>query len=138
MINKIDPFFQGGASRFVFAIGGLAMINKYILMITLMMWSGYALAVDVYQGQYDVVAILPTTNGVAVELSPVPSRCTSSWWGTQFVIRTSTVNYETLVAAITSVMMGGKKISAIHFEPLGSGDCSNANELDLLAFKVIR
>ena len=82
------------------------------------------------------MAVMPTTNGIAIQLSPNPPLCTSSWWGTQAVISKNVGNYNTLVSNMMAAFMANKKISAIHYSIAGDGSCSNGNELHLIAYKI--
>lgn len=111
------------------------MIKKAILLMPLLFNSIITNSTEL-PGEYEIAALFPTTNGVAIQLNPNPPQCTSSWWGTQAVINKDIANYQTLLAMMTTAFVSNKKISAIHYQSAGNGSCSNGNELHIIAYKI--
>ena len=93
---------------------------------------------EVLPGAYEIVAVIPSTGGIHIQVTPEPPPCTASWWGTQLIVRKDTQNYNVLAANIMTAFNTQKQLSVIHYNPVMSGNCSNGNELNILAFKINR
>jgi|GEM_PF-3672994 len=91
---------------------------------------------EYFAESFTVEALMPSGNGLHVKLSPNPTQCTGSWWGTQFLIDKSVENYEVLVSSMLAAYMSGKKLKAVHYSVSGSGACNAGNQLNINIFQV--
>ena len=92
---------------------------------------------EYFLGPFTVDAVMPSSGGLHVKLSPNPSQCTGSWWDTQFLIDKGVANYDVLISSMLAAHMAGKKIKAVHYTAVGSGACNAGNQLSVGAFQII-
>ena len=113
------------------------ILQSVLVSIGTMLHYGDAFS-DQLTEQYEIVAILPTQSGIAVQLSPNPPQCTGSWWGAQALITKAIDTSNTLISNLMAAFMANKKITAIHYSMAGDGSCSNGNEINIFAYKIVK
>ena len=116
-------------------------IKKILMSIFMLSVLSSANADNFGNAQFEINSVMPSTKGLHLNLTAVSGtgqNCTSHWWGNHFLIEKNTENYNGINAALLSAFVAGKKITSVHYIPLGNGSCSYTNELSVTAFKIIK
>jgi len=111
-------------------------VIRSVLVVGALLFSMNTYAAVLFNG-FTVVSVMPSGQGLHVQLSPTPAQCVGNWWGNQFLVKKETDNYSGLSATILSAYMSGKRIRAIHYSEVGDGTCSYGNWLSITAFQVL-